>query len=115
MPITAVSVLKALGTASGSYEVKSSDTKETVVISTMKTITIEGQPTELIASTNPKYPSSDGWFAVVKKDGGMKVVKVAPSGGEPEIVTIKGEMEIKATVTRKGGGPEPEIPDEGKY
>ena len=97
---------------SGSWKLDFEDSDNTISINKGK-VTLQGKPAQLFVSTNPKYPTSDGWSKVVTYDGKVCVAKLTGSSDELQIVMFKGDDEVAATVTYKGTTPEPEIPTEG--
>ena len=125
-----ITVLKKLFETSGTWNIDLPETSATIAITKGK-VTVEGETAEVFASTNPKFPTSAGWFTIVQADGQVAVARKTETAEKLELVVIQGDVELAATVkakesgTEKEGegkpgtdgkpGPEPQIPKGGKY
>ena len=59
------------------------------------------RPTQLFASDNPKFPSSEGWWTFIQEDGTSGVGRLLV-GSALQINMFAGKEVIKASVTKIG-------------
>ena len=74
---------------------------------------LQAKSVQLFASTNKKYPSSAGWLTLVRHDGEMGFARLTGSEDELQVVMLRGNNELTATVTKVETETGPEIPAEG--
>ena len=106
-------VTKKLSKISGSFDLKLATTTDTLTIADGK-ISIQGKPVDLFVSTNPKFPTSDGWFTMVRGNGAMALARMTTSAKKIEVKVIRGNEVLPAGIGKAGAKPPKQLPVEGK-
>ena len=101
-------------TVTGAWTLKLPSSTKRLVIAKGK-ISIQGKAVAVISSSNPKYPTSAGWFAFVQKTGELGAARLTDTGEKLEAVIMQGRKVVRATVTQAGLQPGLKIPLESKY